>query len=141
MSLYGENDIQINVLSDLFNELRDNPTKELKEEWMILIFKVLKQEEPNLEVALEYLAYLLFLWLKGQDWIKQYSNFYLLVLNKYWEKPIEKGDRIHNETCLIKIALALKNGMNISDPIIDKWLDYKNKSEYIDINEIEDKIE
>lgn len=148
LSKYEVGDIENALLSSDANkiqkaiiQLSNNYEKQPKEhneiEFTTLLMKILRKEEPKLEVAIAHLSYILTKIIKNETWIKKYNRFYLEILKNYHQSTYENLDRIYIEYQLIKIAVFLKETLTISDPIIDTWLEKKENSEFLMIKKME----
>lgn len=121
----------------LYHHLKDSPAAHNKMEWLTLLMKIIKREEPKLELAIEYFEYTLTEILKEETWIRDYSEFYLKILNVYYHNSYEELDRIHVEYHLIKVAFFLKNQLGLKDSIIDYWIKIKEESEFQKIKQMD----
>jgi hypothetical protein len=111
--------------------------------WPLLLTKILKTEEPKFHVAFEFLLGVLDDLNEKNKWIRKYHDFYDIILKHYFELKNNDLDFEDKQFVVMKnveLSTILKEKYRIETAIIQKWLDYKNESEYMTVRKMKKKV-
>jgi hypothetical protein len=124
----------MSYLTEFSTNLYEKPDLDQSEKWLQIVFRILNNDEKKLEVCLEFVNYHLLNFLFNKEWAKKYQNYYLLILKKYFNEKHDH-DVLFVEKQIIALASILKLWNN-KDEIVDKILEYKKNSKFIEIREM-----
>jgi len=115
------------------------PLNEPKILWALLLTKILKTEAPKFHVAFEFLNRVLNKLNEKNKWIRKYKEFYDIILTHYFEMRISGLDFEDKQFIIkksVELATILKDKYKMESEIIQKWIDYKNESEYMTVRKM-----
>jgi hypothetical protein len=132
----GESNQVHNAISSLSKLYEKYPKDKNAMALVSLLMRILRKDEVKLEMAIISLSNILSNTLKEEEWPKAYQDYYIQILEEYYDNIPENLNRIFIEKHLIKLAKALRANWKIKNPIISKWLKHPKTSEFIEINRI-----
>ncbi|MDY0017277.1 MAG: SIR2 family protein [Candidatus Delongbacteria bacterium] len=124
-----------------FNEYRK---EDIEIFWSLLLNKILKMETPKFENCFEFMNWILSVPDEKISWLRNYNNLYIFILQTFYNRierhELDLEDKEFIIIQNIKLASTLKSMYKMKLKIIQKWLDYKNESEFMTVRKMKMKV-
>lgn len=125
-------------LENLINDLNKHCYVNILNSWDILIFKAISQSSVRLEMTLDLISHTLAKCSSEEFFDEKRLKYYDILLCKYYERMPEDVDNINITKSMLRIVFKLKE-RGFDFPIISKWIERKDKSQFYEIRKISGK--
>jgi hypothetical protein len=138
--LYKEpNSIQY-LLDKMYIGFKEYRKEDIEIFWSLLLNKILKMEEPKFEYCFEFMNWILSVTDEKISWLRNYNNLYVFILQTFYNRierhELDLEDKKFIIIQNIKLASILNTKYKMKTKIIQKWLDYKIKSDYMTVRKM-----